>query len=205
MLDTRARKHFDGLFDKLAKRLLRLGLRPSHIPVFALGAGLCSAAALYFELPIVAALLLWLSGLADAVDGSMARMAKTSSLAGAMFDIVSDRIVELGVLWALALRHPQSLYAMLGLCSAILISMTVFLTTGMLAKPRGKKSFTYQAGLMERTEGFIAFTAMMLLQKWLVPLTWLFAALIGLTIVQRLVGAARLLKQAGDGTEEKKQ
>ena len=80
---------------------------------------------------------------------------------GAQLDIVSDRVVELGVVWALALRRPDCRLALLGLVSAILLSMTVFLTSGMLAKPRGKKSFYYQAGLMERTEGFVAFTAMM--------------------------------------------
>ena len=194
MLDTKARRTFDGLFDRTARCFLKCGLHPNHVTAAALVVGLGAGVTLYFDRLWLAAGLMWLSGFFDAVDGSMARQTGKSGLSGALFDIVSDRLVELAVFWALALRHPQSLYAMLALVSAVLLSMTVFLTTGMLARKSGNKSFYYQAGLMERTEGFIASTFMMLLPEWLVPLTWLYAALIGITIVQRLVEAYKLLK-----------
>lgn len=192
MLDTHVR--LDALYNKTADGLLRLHLRPNHVTGVALVIGLGAGGLLYAGYRVAAVVLLWLSGFLDAVDGSMARKTGTASLAGAMFDIVSDRIVELSIFWALALRRPDSLYAMLGLVSAVLLSMTVFLTTGMLARKEGGKSFYYQAGLMERTEGFIASTAMMLFPRWLVPLTWVYTALIGVTIVQRLLEARRLLK-----------
>jgi CDP-diacylglycerol--glycerol-3-phosphate 3-phosphatidyltransferase len=198
MLDTRARKNFDGLFDKTARRFLAWNLKPNHVTGAALAVGLSAGATLYFGRPVAAAGLLWLSGFLDAVDGSMARQSGKASLGGALFDIVSDRLVELAVFWALALRHPESLLAMLGLVTAVLLSMTVFLTTGMLAQKTSKKSFYYQAGLMERTEGFIASTAMMLFQNWLTPLTWIYAALIGITIVQRLWEAVKLLEDQSD-------
>lgn len=194
MLDSKARHTFDGLFDKTARRFLAWGLRPNHVTSAALAIGVGAGVCLYAGFALPAMGLLWLSGFLDAVDGSMARQGGTASMAGALFDIVSDRVVELGIFWALALRHPESRLAMLGLVSAVLLSMTVFLTTGMLAANNGPKSFRYQAGLMERTEGFIASTAMMLLQRWLVPLTWVYAALIGVTILQRLREAYILLK-----------
>ncbi|GHV75139.1 hypothetical protein AGMMS49940_24410 [Spirochaetia bacterium] len=194
MLDTHARKVFDNIFLALAKLFLRIKLRPNHITGAALVLGLASGAALYFGYVVIAVVLLWASGLLDAVDGSMARLTGLSGPAGAMFDIVSDRIVELAIFWALALHHPESLIAMLALLSTILISMTVFLTTGMLAQKTSKKSFYYQAGLMERTEGFIASTAMMLFQNHLTLLTWIYAGLIGVTIVQRLWESAKLLR-----------
>ena len=193
MLDTRARKKFDSLFDKTARVFLSRGLRPNHITTAALVVGLGAGVALYFT-PVPAVGLLWLSGFLDAVDGSMARQGKTSSASGALYDIICDRLVELSVFWALALRHPESLLAMLGLMTAILLSMTAFLTTGILAPKSGEKSFYYQAGLMERTEGFILSTFMMVFQKWLVPITWVYAALIGITIAQRLWEAAKLIK-----------
>ena len=92
--------------------------------------------------------------------------------------------------------------ALLGLVSAILLSMTVFLTTGMLAKPRGKKSFYYQAGLMERTEGFLAFTAMMLFPAALEALTWIYGGLIGVTIVQRLWEARKIARECNEQEEQ---
>jgi CDP-diacylglycerol--glycerol-3-phosphate 3-phosphatidyltransferase len=193
MLDTHARKVFDNIFLVLAKMFLRIKLRPNHITGAALILGIGSGVALYFDYVVIAVVLLWVSGLLDAVDGSMARLSGQAGLGGAMFDIVSDRIVELAIFWALALHHPDSLIAMLALLSTILISMTVILTTGMLAQKAAKKSFYYQAGLMERTEGFIASTAMMVFQTHLTLLTWIYAALIGVTIVQRLWESAKLL------------
>jgi CDP-diacylglycerol--glycerol-3-phosphate 3-phosphatidyltransferase len=209
MLDTYARKPFDKLFDQAAAGFLALRLSPNHVTGLALAVGLGAGVVRYAGRPVIAVGLLWLSGFLDATDGSMARQTGQASPRGAMFDVVSDRVVELAIFWALALRHPASLYALLGLVSAVLLSMTVFLTTGMLAgksggredSPKngarrgGGKSFYYQAGLMERTEGFIASTAMMLCQKWLTPLTWIYAGLIGVTICQRLREAARLLKE----------
>ena len=202
MLDTRARKPLDKVFTPMAKGVLRLGLRPGHVTALALATGLGAGVALYAQLPFLAVGLLWLSGLMDVMDGSMARLSGSQSLLGAVLDVVCDRVVELGIVWALALRHPGSLVPLLGLVSAILLSMTVFLTTGMLAAQSGPKSFYYQAGLMERTEGFIAFSAMMLFQQWLWWLTWIFAALIGVTIVQRLAEAATLAARSGKGKGE---
>lgn len=199
MIDTKARARFDGLFDRTARRLLKWGLVPNQVTAAAFVLGTGAGAVLYFGHALPAVILLWLSGYLDAVDGSMARQSSRSNPFGAMLDIVSDRIVELAIFWALALTHPESRLAMLGLVSAALLSMTVFLTTALLVRNTGNKSFYYQAGLMERTEGFIASTAMMLLPRWLVPLTWIYAGLIGITILQRLAQTRHLIQsQAGN-------
>ena len=194
MLDTRARSKIDPILDRSARWLLDHGLNPNQVTGAALVIGLSAALVLFLGSPWTAVALLWLSGYLDAVDGSMARQSGKSNPFGAMLDIVSDRVVELGIFWALALNHPESHLAMMGLVSAIVLTMTVFLTTGMLVEKTGRKSFYYQAGLMERTEGFMASTAMMLLQEWLVPLTWLYAFLIGITIIQRLLDSHKLMK-----------
>lgn len=195
MLDTHARKYTNRLFSAIAALLLRLELTPNQVTALAFILGITSGAVLYGEHPMIAVALLWLSGLLDAVDGEMARRSGRSSVRGAQMDIISDRLVELSIVWGLALRRPDCLLPLLGLVSAILISMTVFLTTGMLTPKKGKKSFYYQAGLMERTEGFLAFTAMMLFPSALSVLTWIYAGLIGITILQRLIDAHRIIKE----------
>lgn len=195
MLDTHARKYTNRLFSAIAALLLRMGLTPNQVTALAFILGITSGAVLYSEHPMIAVALLWLSGLLDAVDGEMARRSGRSSVRGAQMDIISDRLVELSIVWGLALRRPDCLLPLLGLVSAILISMTVFLTTGMLTPKKGKKSFYYQAGLMERTEGFLAFTAMMLFPSALSVLTWIYAGLIGITILQRLIDAHRIIKE----------
>lgn len=198
MLDTHARKYTNRLFSAIAALLLRLGLTPNQVTALAFILGITSGAVLYGEHPMIAVALLWLSGLLDAVDGEMARRSGRNSVRGAQMDIISDRLVELSIVWGLALRRPDCLLPLLGLVSAILISMTVFLTTGMLTPKKGKKSFYYQAGLMERTEGFLAFTAMMLFPSALSVLTWIYAGLIGITILQRLIDAHRIIKEMED-------
>lgn len=192
MLDTRVRKFADPLLERFARFLLKLRFTPNLITLLAFLFGLGAGVLLYCNLPISAVLVLWFSGLLDAVDGTMARLSGKSSLFGAVLDVTGDRVVELGFVWALALRHPDCLLPLLGLVSCILLSMTVFLTTGMLAQNRSNKSFYYPAGLMERTEGFVLFSLMALFQTYLAPITWVFAGLILFTVIQRLLIAFRL-------------
>ena len=194
MLDTRARKIVDPLFERLAKFLLRLRFTPNLVTALAFLLGLGAGVLLHVGLPVPAVVALWLSGFLDAVDGTMARLSGKSSLFGAVLDVTCDRVVELGFVWVLALQHPDCLMPLLGLVSAILLSMTVFLMTGMLAQIISSISFYYPAGLMERTEGFFLFSLMALFQAYLAPITWVFAGLILFTAIQRLLIAFRLQK-----------
>ncbi|MEN6595135.1 MAG: CDP-alcohol phosphatidyltransferase family protein [Clostridiaceae bacterium] len=195
MLDTHARKYAEPLFTRLAALLLRWKLMPNAVTVLAFVVGLGAGVLTYARLAVPAVLLLWLSGLLDATDGAMARLSGNSSLFGAVLDVTFDRVVELSLVWALALRHTDCLIPLLALVSCILLSMTVFLTTGMLAKNHTNKSFYYPAGLMERTEGFLLFSLMILFPARLSLLTWLFAGLILFTVAQRLLIANRLQRE----------
>lgn len=186
MLDTHARKIFNPIFSKIARLMIDIGLSANQITFIAFVIGILSAVALYFNRYLLSFLLLWLSGLFDAVDGEVARQTNKKSLIGAQLDIVSDRIVELAFIWAIAFNHKELLYELLFLVSMILISMTVFLTTGMIAKNNTKKSFYYQSGLMERTEGFIMFSLMLIFRENIKFIIVIYAILILVTIIQRL-------------------
>ena len=76
--------------------------------------------------------------------------------------------------------------------SMILISITIFLTTGMISKNKTKKSFYYQSGLMERTEGFIMFSFMIIFKKFLKQTIIIYALLIFVTIIQRMVETIKI-------------
>lgn len=186
MLDTHARKIFNPIFSKIARLMIDIGLSANQITFIAFVIGILSAVALYFNKYLLSFVLLWLSGLFDAVDGEVARMSNKKSLIGAQLDIVSDRVVELAFIWAVAVNNKNALYELLFLVSMILISMTVFLTTGMIAKNNTKKSFYYQSGLMERTEGFIMFSLMIIFRDKIKLIIIIYAILILVTIIQRL-------------------
>lgn len=201
MLDTRGRKFVDPIIHLVARLMIRLGIEANHITVasfvLGLGAGICILA----KLPLTALTLLWTSGFLDALDGAVARRNGNSTPWGALMDITCDRLVELSLILSLGIRHDEALLPLLILACSVIFSMTVFLTVGALTPKTGKKAFYYQAGVAERTEGFLLFSAMILFPRFLSPLTLLFAGIVVLTGLQRLIEARRLLKSASDSVE----
>jgi len=194
MLDTGSRPRLQPLFDLLAKALIRLSLSPVQVTLMALGVGIASALAVHLKLYYLAVALLWLSGLLDVLDGTVARLTKTSSALGTVMDIVFDRIVEIGILIAVAAGNAALAMPTILTLASIIISMTVFLTVGAVADNTGNKSFYYQPGLIERTEGFIMLTLIVLFPLWRIWLLLLFAALVLYTAGQRFAEAVRILK-----------
>lgn len=194
MLDTHARKYIQPIIEQSAKVMIQWGLTANRVTMLALGIGIFSGVFIVWGLPILAVITLWFSGFLDAVDGSIAREQKSMSAWGTLMDITFDRIVELSVIVGLALRYPQAQFLLLLLTGGIVFSMTVFLTVGALSDKKGMKSFYYQAGLAERTEGFILFTLMILLHDALLWMTGLYLFAVVFTALQRMWEAKRILK-----------
>lgn len=192
MLDTHGRKYVDPIINATAKRLVKLGIEANTITIFAFVIGILASVAVYFQNPWLGVLLLWLSGFFDTVDGAMARMTKPSEF-GTVLDVTFDRIVEIGIFLALGLRYEEAAFPLLVLCCAIIISITIFLVVGAVAEKRGMKSFYYQAGVAERTEGFIMSSLMVLFPQYLVVLTYIYAFLVAFTALQRFVEAKKIL------------
>ena len=195
MLDTYGRKYINPLINLISKKMIYYKFSATNITVLALILGVMSAITLYFDKGILSLILLWVSGLFDAVDGEVARSTNTKSMIGAQIDIVFDRIVEILFIWAIALKNENVLYELLLLVSMILISITIFLTTGMISKNMTKKSFYYQSGLMERTEGFIMFSFMIIFKKFLKQVIIIYAVLIFVTIIQRMVETIKINRE----------
>jgi hypothetical protein len=72
--------------------------------------------------------------------------------------------------------------------------MTVFLTVGAVAEKSGIKTFYYQPGLAERTEGFILFSLMIVFPDYLIAIGLVFLGVEIFTAVQRLTEAGKILK-----------
>ena len=193
MLDTHARKYVNPIIELGAKFLLRLKLTPNNVTILALLLGVSTSIFLYFDMQIIAVTLLWVSGYLDAVDGAMARRSNSSSSFGTLLDIVSDRIVEVSIVLVLGLKFVDVRYNLIVLTVCILMSMTIFLTVGALSEKKGVKSFYYQAGVAERSEGFIFFSLMILIPSYLGIITNIFSVLIIITAIQRFLEAKRLL------------
>ncbi|MGR9047823.1 CDP-alcohol phosphatidyltransferase family protein [Halobacillus faecis] len=193
MLDTHARKFVQPSIERTASYFLQKGRTANEITVLALFVGLATSALYVLGFPILAVVFLWLSGFLDAVDGTMARNTKTSPF-GTVMDITFDRVVEIGMIVAIAYVHPEVLWPLLLLSVSIIVSMTIFLVVGAVSEKAGIKSFYYQAGLAERTEGFVLFSVMLLFPSFLFWSTLLFFAIELFTGFQRFMEAKRILK-----------
>lgn len=193
MLDTHARKYVNPIIELGAEFLLKLKLTPNNVTILALLLGVSTSIFLYFDMQIIAVTLLWVSGYLDAVDGAMARRSNSSSSFGTLLDIVSDRIVEVSIVLVLGLKFVDVRYNLIVLTVCILMSMIIFLTVGALSEKKGVKSFYYQAGVVERSEGFIFFSLMILIPSYLGIITNIFSILIIITAIQRFLEAKRLL------------
>ncbi|MCR8744510.1 CDP-alcohol phosphatidyltransferase family protein [Romboutsia lituseburensis] len=194
MLDTHARKYVNPFIEKGADFFIKLKLSADSVTILALLLGIFSSILLYFDQNIIAVLILWLSGYLDAVDGAIARKTNSSSSFGTVLDITSDRIVEIGIIIVTGIKFVDVRFNLIILLSCILLSMVIFLTVGAVSEKNGIKSFYYQAGVAERSEGFIMFSIMMLSSTYLGIVINIFAFIILITALQRMIEASKILK-----------
>ena len=194
MLDTHGRKYVEPIIESVANAFINRNISANKVTVLAFVLGISSGGWMLLGEPLIATAVLWISGLLDAVDGAIARKTGTSSSWGALMDITFDRIVELSVIISLAVLYPQARLVLIMLTGSIIISMTVFLTVGALSKNTKNKAFYYQAGLAERTEGFIMSSLMMLFSNHIIIITIVYFLAILFTAGQRLREAYELLR-----------
>lgn len=191
MLDTYGRKHISKLVRKIAYYCEKKNISANTVTYFALLVGLMAATFLYFRQMFLSLILLWTSGILDVLDGELARISDETSQQGMLMDIFFDRIVESSILIVIALRHADLRLNIIFLFFSILMSMTIFLISGNIIENTTVKSFYYQAGLMERTEGFIMLSLIIVFQNSMI--INLFTLLVLITVIQRFTETIRYL------------
>jgi CDP-diacylglycerol--glycerol-3-phosphate 3-phosphatidyltransferase len=93
---------FLGSLGRLADILVRFGVSPNLITFFALLAGLAAGAFFALNSPGWAAVLIFICGALDVIDGKVAVKAGKKSLYGAIFDSTLDRYSEFFIYFGLA-------------------------------------------------------------------------------------------------------
>ncbi len=185
MIDTRARKYFQFGFDALAKVCVKMNLSANTITVFALLIGVMAGIMLGLGQRYMALVCMLISGLLDVLDGSVARISKTSSNVGAFLDLIFDRMVEGVIIIGFYMFMPE--YALLYILFYIgaMFNFSTFMLAGILFKNEGVKSMHYDIGIVERSETFIAFLLMMLFPTYLPIFLSIFIILMFLTALIR--------------------
>jgi archaetidylinositol phosphate synthase len=161
---------------------------PSQVTIIGGVMGISSGIFIVLQHPVIAVLLLLLSGLCDTLDGSLAREFKQHSIFGCVLDVCIDRLVESAVILGLFFSYPaQRAAPSLLMLVSILLCVTSFLLVGIFSSDNhSQKSFNYSPGLMERAEAFLFFIAMIWFAKFFNLLAYLFTALTFFTAGQRL-------------------
>lgn len=192
MLDTNARKYVQPLLEAVAKACQRAGISANTLTIIGMLVGVAAAGLVATGFYVGGVAVLWLSGLIDAADGTLARLTKPSPL-GAVLDITFDRIVEISMIVALAIRFGDARFELLILAGIIAIAMSLFLSIAAAVANTSIKSFHYAPGLGERTEAFICLSLMALDHTRLVLWTWVFIGVIVFTMLQRGYHVHRML------------
>ncbi len=130
-------------------------------------------------------LFLVLTGIPDALDGAVAKASGTSSVRGAFFDSVSDRVTDAllfsGVAWYLASNEP----------GRIMMLPVALMAAAMLVSYQRAKAellgFDAKGGIMERAERFIVLAFGLLFGQILIPVLWVMLVLTLITAGQRFV------------------
>ena len=206
MFDEKMRQVKDYSFNPLAK--LFLAIPPWQFSMIGLLVGIAAAAALWQQMYPLGFILWFLNRAFDGLDGAVARLSDAQSDFGGYLDIIIDFVVYALIPIGLALGQMATAVAVNP--TAIILSLIFLLFTFYvnaaswmyLAAILEKRNHhhegrlttvTMPAGIIGGTETIIFFTAFIFFPAALVWLFSLMGLLIIMTILQRLVWAARHL------------
>jgi soluble lytic murein transglycosylase len=179
--------------DPIGRALFRLHLRPNHLTLFGFVVSLGSAGAFVAGRTVLAGLALFVAGLFDFFDGSLARASGQVTPFGAFLDSVIDRYSDIVVLLGIVVlfaRTPHArgaIVAMAGLVGSVMVSYT---------KARAESiGIACNVGFMERPERMICLIAGAVLDL-LEPALWVLAVLSNVTALQRIAFTRRAIRDA---------
>jgi CDP-diacylglycerol--glycerol-3-phosphate 3-phosphatidyltransferase len=193
VFDGRFRSGVDRAVKPLGSALRRTGLSPDHLTAFGLLVAVPTAWAIATGRLGLGLGLLIGSAVSDLLDGALAKASGRSSVRGAFFDSVTDRVSDTLVLggfaWYLMDHHSGHV---------ALLPMAILGASLLVSYERAKAEalgFEAKGGLMERAERVVVLCAALAFSFLMLPLLWLMLALTSLTALQRF---ARVWTQATD-------
>lgn len=196
MFDARLRKLIDPPLNRIASLVVHSGVGANAITL----AGAALVIPLFYALLaqnwLLALALLLANRVLDGLDGAVARLRGPTAWGGYL-DSLCDYLFYIAVPLGFAFAAPANELSALILTASFILTAVSFLALAAIMAGRdlghGVKAFTYSSGLMEGGETIAFFVAMCLFPALFPQLALLFAALCGVTVLQRLWQARRLL------------
>jgi CDP-diacylglycerol---glycerol-3-phosphate 3-phosphatidyltransferase len=190
MFDGRWRDAVDRSTGPVGIALHRRGITADVLTATGLVSASATAVAVATGHLHIAIVLLILTGLHDLLDGPVAKAAGTSSVRGAFFDSVTDRVADAllmgGVSWYLISQGKGHL---------AILPLAILGVTALVSYERAKAEslgISAKGGLMERAERMILLGIAFIDSALLVPILWIMLVLISITAVARFVKVWKL-------------
>lgn len=200
MFDARLRPLIDPPLNALGRGLVRLGVTANQATVAGAVFGAAAGAAISQGWYLPGLGLVLASRLLDGLDGAIARASRTTDFGGYL-DIVADYVFYVAVPVGFGLANPAHLVPALVLVGAFNLTAVSFLAFASIAARRGLetrahgiKSFFYSTGLAEGAETILAFVLACLWPGAFPVIAYGFAALCGLTVIQRTLIAVETFR-----------
>lgn len=198
MRDAVLRAKKDKLLVLLVERYLG-SIHPNAISVAALGVGLLAAAAVVGNFLWLGLLLWLLNRVLDGLDGLVARVHHKQSDFGGYLDLLLDYVIYLAIPLAFVAVAPSplTLWAGLALLSSYILNvmswtvLSALLEKRQLADRRRLTGIEMPAGLIEGAETILFYVALFLLPEQTAAIMLVLAALVLVTVVQRVFWAYR--------------
>jgi CDP-diacylglycerol--glycerol-3-phosphate 3-phosphatidyltransferase len=190
MFDGRWRDAVDRSTGPIGSALHRRGITADVLTATGLVSASATAVAVATGHLHIAIALLILTGMHDLLDGPVAKAAGTSSVRGAFFDSVTDRVADAllmgGVAWYLISQGEGHL---------ALLPLAILGVTALVSYERAKAEslgISAKGGLMERAERMILLGVAFIDSALLIPILWVMLVLISITAVARFVKVWKL-------------
>jgi CDP-diacylglycerol---glycerol-3-phosphate 3-phosphatidyltransferase len=184
MFDGNFRSQVDAGLKPVGNSIKKLGITADMITGAGIVMAIGAAVAIGSGALSLGLLLLVLTGIPDLIDGAVAKAWGTSSLRGAFFDSVSDRLTDGllfgGVTWYLVATDGRPWVVML--------PVACYVTASLVSYIRAKADalgFDATGGLVERAERFILLALGLLFSSLLLPVLALIVVLNLITAGQR--------------------
>jgi CDP-diacylglycerol--glycerol-3-phosphate 3-phosphatidyltransferase len=171
--------------------LLWTGVRPWQLTLLSLGLTVVTGGLILRGNWFAAGIVLFLAGLADVFDGSVARQRGTEGRSGAFMDSVLDRVADVivfaALFWELA-EGGDTLLAALAL-----VTLVVSLLVSHIRAEAEAAGLSLTEGVFQRLERFLALMAGLVIPGAMRPVLVVLATLGAVTVAQRLWSAVRQL------------
>ncbi|MBY9009935.1 MAG: CDP-alcohol phosphatidyltransferase family protein [Candidatus Lokiarchaeota archaeon] len=199
---------FKDLYEKIVRKYFLGKISANQLTLIGLILGIIGSFLIYLSsllenllivMIILSVSIISISFFLDTIDGSVARY-EGPTIFGGILDIFCDRLVEISIIISIVATDSLNLiWAGIFSLAAIILCISMFLIVGGIIKKNGvenkSKVITYQTGLMERSETFLFFIAMIILIPWRLILLWIFSALVFMTAILRLTEAYKLFQE----------